>query len=295
MGQRPVAPVAEAAGPARDAARHRGGRGAAGAQGAAHDPARRTSGLPRPARSRPKRSWNNTSGPSERGQASSHVRETAPSDRCPYPGLRPFRPDEADLFFGRDEQVDELLDRLGRGRFLAVVGESGCGKSSLILAGMIPALETGFLDLGRGRGGRDDAAGLAADAEPGRSLLDSARSPGASTPPGRRPRPVGGRLAAGGRSGWSRPCARPGARPARTSCWSSTSSRRSSASAARTARTTEPIDRERGGTRSSALLLRTAAEAEAAGVYVVLTMRSDFLGDCACSPACPRRSTTASS
>src|SRR5262245_29026972 len=74
--------------------------------------------------------------------------ESPPSTepRCPYPGLRPFRPDEADLFFGRDEQVDELLERLGRSGLLAVVGESGCGKSSLILAGMIPALETGFLD-----------------------------------------------------------------------------------------------------------------------------------------------------
>src|SRR5437764_600614 len=34
---------------------------------------------------------------------------TANPERSPYPGLRPFRPDEADLFFGRDEQVDELL------------------------------------------------------------------------------------------------------------------------------------------------------------------------------------------
>ena len=74
--------------------------------------------------------------------------QSSPSSemRCPYPGLRPFRPDEADLFFGRDEQIDELLGRLGRSRFLAVVGESGCGKSSLILAGVIPALETGLLN-----------------------------------------------------------------------------------------------------------------------------------------------------
>ena len=33
---------------------------------------------------------------------------------CPYPGLRPFRADEAVVFFGRDEQVDQLLERLGR-------------------------------------------------------------------------------------------------------------------------------------------------------------------------------------
>ncbi len=63
----------------------------------------------------------------------------------PYPGLRPFRRDEADVFFGREEQVDELLNRLGDCRFLAVVGPSGCGKSSLVCAGMLAALEGGFL------------------------------------------------------------------------------------------------------------------------------------------------------
>ena len=64
---------------------------------------------------------------------------------CPYPGLRPFRADEAVVFFGRDEQVDQLLERLGRQRFLAVVGTSGCGKSSLVHAGLIPALGTGLM------------------------------------------------------------------------------------------------------------------------------------------------------
>jgi ABC-type nitrate/sulfonate/bicarbonate transport system ATPase subunit len=64
---------------------------------------------------------------------------------CPYPGLRPFRPDEAHIFFGREEQTDELLRRLKDGHFLAIVGSSGCGKSSLVKAGLIPALETGFM------------------------------------------------------------------------------------------------------------------------------------------------------
>lgn len=63
---------------------------------------------------------------------------------APYPGLRPFRADEADIYFGREQQVDALLGRLQRTRFLAVTGPSGCGKSSLVSAGMIPALETGF-------------------------------------------------------------------------------------------------------------------------------------------------------
>jgi WD40 repeat protein len=63
----------------------------------------------------------------------------------PYPGLRPFRRDEADVFFGREEQVDQLLGKLETCRFLAVVGVSGCGKSSLVRAGMLSALEGGFM------------------------------------------------------------------------------------------------------------------------------------------------------
>ena len=67
---------------------------------------------------------------------------TTPS---PYPGLRSFQQDEADLFFGREAQVEDMLARLEDRRFLAVVGTSGCGKSSLVRAGLIPALEQGFL------------------------------------------------------------------------------------------------------------------------------------------------------
>jgi energy-coupling factor transporter ATP-binding protein EcfA2 len=63
----------------------------------------------------------------------------------PFVGVRPFRPDEALLFFGRRRQTMDLLDRLHRSRFLAVVGSSGCGKSSLVLAGLLPQLEAGFL------------------------------------------------------------------------------------------------------------------------------------------------------
>lgn len=63
----------------------------------------------------------------------------------PYPGLRPFTEDEAELFFGREAQTDQLLDRLRRTRLLAIVGPSGCGKSSLVRAGMIAALHTGLM------------------------------------------------------------------------------------------------------------------------------------------------------
>ncbi|MFH0340853.1 MAG: hypothetical protein ACHBNF_01740, partial [Chromatiales bacterium] len=62
-----------------------------------------------------------------------------------YPGLRPFKREESDIFFGREQHVDQLLEKLGQHHFLAVVGTSGCGKSSLVKAGMLPALEAGFL------------------------------------------------------------------------------------------------------------------------------------------------------
>lgn len=58
----------------------------------------------------------------------------------PFPGLRPFEPEEASVFFGRGVHTQELQRRLQRNRFLAVVGTSGSGKSSLVRAGLIPAL-----------------------------------------------------------------------------------------------------------------------------------------------------------
>ena len=63
----------------------------------------------------------------------------------PYPGLRPFERHEADIFFGRETQVDAMVDRLGRAHLLAVTGSSGSGKSSLVRAGLLEALETGLL------------------------------------------------------------------------------------------------------------------------------------------------------
>jgi WD40 repeat protein len=65
--------------------------------------------------------------------------------RLPYPGLRPFEADETHLFFGREQQIDALLERLNDSRLVAVVGESGAGKSSLLRAGLLPALEAGFV------------------------------------------------------------------------------------------------------------------------------------------------------
>ncbi len=66
----------------------------------------------------------------------------------PYPGLRAFTVDEAAIFFGRGREVDALLSRLRdpAQRFLAVIGASGCGKSSLINAGLLPRLADGAIE-----------------------------------------------------------------------------------------------------------------------------------------------------
>ena len=58
----------------------------------------------------------------------------------PFPGLRPFTQEEDYLFFGREEQTIELLQRLGGNRFVAVVGTSGSGKSSLVRCGLLSEL-----------------------------------------------------------------------------------------------------------------------------------------------------------
>jgi energy-coupling factor transporter ATP-binding protein EcfA2 len=61
----------------------------------------------------------------------------------PFPGLRPFWEEEEHLFFGRELQVDAMVDKLAQRRFLAVVGTSGSGKSSLVNCGLRPALHQG--------------------------------------------------------------------------------------------------------------------------------------------------------
>jgi formylglycine-generating enzyme required for sulfatase activity len=58
----------------------------------------------------------------------------------PFPGLRPFTPNDAAIFFGRGQETTELLARVQCERFVAVVGASGSGKSSLVAAGVLPRL-----------------------------------------------------------------------------------------------------------------------------------------------------------
>jgi WD40 repeat protein len=63
----------------------------------------------------------------------------------PFPGLRPFRETEEHLFFGRERQADSIVDKLAVSRFLAIVGTSGSGKSSLVNCGLRPALHRGLM------------------------------------------------------------------------------------------------------------------------------------------------------
>src|SRR5205085_12016484 len=63
----------------------------------------------------------------------------------PFPGLRPFEFAESHLFFGREDQIESLIEKLKRTRFLAVAGTSGSAKSPLVRAGLLPALIGGMM------------------------------------------------------------------------------------------------------------------------------------------------------
>lgn len=63
----------------------------------------------------------------------------------PFPGLRPFKIEESHLFFGREGQSDEVLLKLSKSRFVGVIGPSGSGKSSFVYCGVLPILYGGFL------------------------------------------------------------------------------------------------------------------------------------------------------
>ncbi len=182
----------------------------------------------------------------------------------PYPGLRPFGRDEDAIFFGRREQVDQLLDKLGDTHFIAVLGLSGSGKSSLVRAGLLPALEAGLRwrvadlrpgdhpiahlaeALTREAGWGAGAADLTADLRRGPMALNWRL--------GVEPLPEGSRLLI-------------------------------------VVDQFEELFRYRRGdddgddrTEAAAFVALLLAAAEQRQVYVVVTMRSDFLGDCARFP-----------
>lgn len=96
---------------------------------------------------------------------------------CPYPGLARFGPQDADRFFGREPVVAALVSRLAeqltRPGLLTVLGPSGSGKSSLLRAGLLPAIAVGEFPRARVldvAGGVDNsrAASVAGAGYPGR-------------------------------------------------------------------------------------------------------------------------------
>lgn len=195
----------------------------------------------------------------------------------PFPGLRPFETDEYRLFFGREGQADELIARLQRARFLAVVGTSGSGKSSLIRAGLMPALRGGMMK-GAGSGwriavmrpGGDPIGNLAAELVK-KDVLSEA---GAGLPESEAEAVIEATLRSGSLG---------------------------IVNVARQARLNEheklllvvdqfeELFRFRAaheGSRADEAsafvkLLLEAAQQHELSIYIVLTMRSDFLGDCA--------------
>jgi WD40 repeat protein len=199
----------------------------------------------------------------------------------PFPGLRPFEPDENHLFFGRDGQSDELLRRLGQNRFLAVVGTSGSGKSSLVRAGLLPILHGGFMEGGSShwrvavfRPGADPIGNLAgALSQPG--VLGDEETPGGDNQV-----------------------------PVQTAITEATLRRGSPGlvEVVRQSRLPEGenlllvVDQfeelfrfkdsardEKAGDEAAAFvkLLLKAVEQTEIPIYIAITMRSDFLGDCA--------------
>ncbi|MBW4624416.1 MAG: CHAT domain-containing protein [Brasilonema octagenarum HA4186-MV1] len=61
--------------------------------------------------------------------------------RCPFRGLYPFRYEDREFFCGRGELIEELQQKLSENNFLPVLGASGSGKSSVVMAGLIPSLQ----------------------------------------------------------------------------------------------------------------------------------------------------------
>ena len=199
----------------------------------------------------------------------------------PYPGLRPFGRDEDAIFFGRESQVDQLLDKLQETHFLAVIGTSGSGKSSLVRAGLLPALDSGFM---AGAGG----AGWSPSCAPATGPSPVWRLPSCRTPAGdtiwcrRRRAATTGQIIAdleqdlrrGSRAlNW-----RLGVHPLPAG-----------------SRLLILVDQfeelfrdcrtdSADGAAFVALLLGAAGDPQ---VYIVITMRSEYLGDCARFPDLP--------
>jgi energy-coupling factor transporter ATP-binding protein EcfA2 len=204
-------------------------------------------------------------------------------DFNPFPGLRPFEGRNEQLFFGRELQVDQLLSRLESNRFLAIVGTSASGKSSLVRAGLLPALYGGAMSdagshwkIATMRPGSDPIANLATALEES-GALDATASDRAT------------------RRGMARAVLDSGAlglvelmqqaRPAEGDNVLVFVDQFEELFRFKKSRSVESADQAALFVR----LLLEAAEHEFSRIYVLLTMRSDFLGDCAQFHGLPER------
>jgi len=211
------------------------------------------------------------------------VSESGVARSNPFPGLRAFESRETHLFFGRDGQSDELLRLLARGRFVAVVGTSGCGKSSLVRAGMLPALRSGFMT---DAGSSWHLAILRPGASPIAALAESVAAATASG---------NGELDAATRQILAETTLRRssfGLVEAVRQAWMGSdenllvlADQFEEIFRLRAARRQAPTSEDESAAFVS-LLLEAIGQIELP-IYVAITMRSDFLGDCAEFPGLP--------
>ncbi len=82
----------------------------------------------------------------------------------PFPGLRSFDFEESHLFFGREKHISDLLRKLNSNHFVAIVGTSGSGKSSLVRAGLLPAIHNG-------KSGKDGTDWIITTLKPGNTAV----------------------------------------------------------------------------------------------------------------------------
>jgi len=196
----------------------------------------------------------------------------------PFPGLRPFETEEYGLFFGREGQSDALIERLQRSHFLAVVGTSGSGKSSLVRAGLLPALRGGMM-AGAGSGwriailrpGNDPIGNLAAALGQKDVLLEA----GGGLPPAEAEAVIDATLRRGSLGLVD------AARQARLQEHEKlliVVDQFEELFRFRAARSLSSTDDDAS---TFVKLLLEASQQRELSIYVVPTMRSDFLGDCA--------------
>ncbi len=208
----------------------------------------------------------------------------------PFPGLRPYQDYEASMFFGRKDPAAEIIEKLGSQRFIAVVGTSGSGKSSIVNCGVLPTMYAGFY---LPRGSRWRVVRTEPGGEPIRRLAER----------------VGGALAdrLGGESGNGQDSNRH-LHSGQLEALSEAILRYGDdglVSLVRQARLPrsdnvlvvvdqfEELFRYRDQhpspdeAKQFVQLLLRAAEADDEHIYIMLTMRSDYLGDCMLIPGLP--------